>query len=332
MKAPGEELIIRMWDTITRDCIGGLLKPWQTRRMGKANTDVLIDEKRELAQLEKDLKTIQSPCLLTDSSGSDVQQEKIEPTLDLVKFEQMSNNLALQRNLKEEINISKAILIAEEKLSQSTSEANDKEVESDWMYSWREKTKGISSEEMQRLWGNVLAGEIVRPGTYSLRTLELLKNISKDEAEVIVQMAPFVFDNSILQGCDDTLKEFGLDTDKLLLLQEIGVLVGVDSIGLTINYGSRDENKFVNGMKFGNKFIVVRDSDPKKTLTLSVISLTRQGIEIMSLCEFEENVKAMDDLARRVKEKGFQVYIAEKVTHPNGRVTLKNETPYVFSN
>ena len=36
----------------------------------------------------------------------------------------------------------------------------------------------MSSEELQTLWGRTLAGEIKSPGSYSLRTLDFLKNLS----------------------------------------------------------------------------------------------------------------------------------------------------------
>ena len=47
----------------------------------------------------------------------------------------------------------------------------------------------MSSEELQTLWGRVLAGEIKSPGTFSLRTLEFLKNTSHEEALKIAKLA-----------------------------------------------------------------------------------------------------------------------------------------------
>ena len=40
MEAPGEKLIIKLWESIADKGIGSLLKPWQIRREGRASIDL----------------------------------------------------------------------------------------------------------------------------------------------------------------------------------------------------------------------------------------------------------------------------------------------------
>jgi hypothetical protein len=42
---------------------------------------------------------------------------------------------------------------------------------------------------MQELWGRILSGEVTKPGSYSLKTLEFMRNITKSDADLIVEMA-----------------------------------------------------------------------------------------------------------------------------------------------
>ncbi len=48
---------------------------------------------------------------------------------------------------------------------------------------WRHEAQFISEKELQQLWGNILAQEIIKPGSISLRTLDALENVSAAEAE-----------------------------------------------------------------------------------------------------------------------------------------------------
>ena len=57
-------------------------------------------------------------------------------------------------------------------------------VDEDWITRFFNKASDISTDEMQVIWGKVLAGEIKQPGSYSLRTLDILSNLSKKEANV----------------------------------------------------------------------------------------------------------------------------------------------------
>ena len=47
--------------------------------------------------------------------------------------------------------------------------------------------EGMEDPYLQELWGKVLAGEIQQPGSYSLRTLDVLSAMTQKEAELFVE-------------------------------------------------------------------------------------------------------------------------------------------------
>ena len=51
----------------------------------------------------------------------------------------------------------------------------------------------ISSEQIQQLWERTLSGRIKPPGTFSNRTLDIVRNISQQEAELFVRVAQYAF-------------------------------------------------------------------------------------------------------------------------------------------
>lgn len=55
----------------------------------------------------------------------------------------------------------------------------------DWFLRFFESAGNISNEDMQKLWAKILCGEYEHRGRFSLRTLDLLKNMSKDEARLL---------------------------------------------------------------------------------------------------------------------------------------------------
>ena len=55
----------------------------------------------------------------------------------------------------------------------------DHEVDHDWTARFFNDVQDVSSEEMQQLWSRVLAGEVERPGSTTIKTLGVLKNLDK---------------------------------------------------------------------------------------------------------------------------------------------------------
>ena len=88
MEFPGEKLLIRLWETLAEKGIGSILRPWQIRRVGRANIDVRAQELLLLAQAERDAEDIRSGRkTLSDGQPlapalSLVEQHPLEPQLD----------------------------------------------------------------------------------------------------------------------------------------------------------------------------------------------------------------------------------------------------------
>ena len=101
------------------------------------------------------------------------------------------------------------------------------------LFRWRDAAGTVSSEELQTLWGRALAGEIKSPGSFSLRTLEFMKNISQEEALKITKAAPFVINNDFIVKDAKLLDSEGISFSFLLYLQNLGITCGVDATGLS---------------------------------------------------------------------------------------------------
>lgn len=68
----------------------------------------------------------------------------------------------------------------------------EKEPSQDFINRWRNDAKQIYSEELQNIWGRLMAEEINNPDSVSLRTLDVIKNISKDEAKAFIALLKYI--------------------------------------------------------------------------------------------------------------------------------------------
>ena len=103
-------------------------------------------------------------------------------------------NYILAREKRKMNNAIRVVELAQTQFAEEEQVSNEP-VNSDWLNRFFSIVEDVSDAEMQQLWARILAGEIKRPKSYSLRTLELLKNLSPKEAEVINLASGYVMDN-----------------------------------------------------------------------------------------------------------------------------------------
>lgn len=323
---PGEKLIIKLWETLTEKGIGSLLSPWQTKREGRARNEVRRDEILMLAQAEMDAADVRAgrkqlrvdgTLLLNSNVGQSAVvveghlTDRIEPTLGLPDAIRASETTVVIENARREINAAKAVLYAEEQLANDPQEPPSREIEDDWLFTWREYAGRVAAEDLQRLWGSVLAGEVKSPGRYSMRTLEFLKTLSKAEAEVISKIARYSIDGRIARSQKAYLETQGVSFGLLLRMQEMGVVSGVEAVGLNTTYKSLGSEKFLRALLSNGKVLVVEHDDPLKTLQLEVYLLTAVGTEILGLGTFEPDIEYLNLVGKQIVAQGFKVQLCD---------------------
>lgn len=334
MKIPGEALIEKLWSSLVDKGVGSLLKPWQIRREGQAQVDVKRLELLALAQAERDAEAIRqgkasfsgellvfSPPienghLLLPNERFETNKEELEALL-----------LAAQRSaaadaLKKEVHVAKAIIYAESELAGDSAPTPDEALGEDWLYRWKNYAGAVTSDELQTLWGRVLAGEVKSPGQYSMRFMSFLHKLSQEEAKLIEKAMPFIIDGMIYREADNLLEKEGITFSKILELQELGVLSGAEAIGLSRAYKSNGQQGLAQLLQSYNLAIGVRHTDPNVGLELSAYIITSLGKQLSTLGSFEPNIEYLKLIGKKIKEKGFSVEIGKPVNAPDGMIYL----------
>lgn len=321
MEFPGEKLVIKLWETLAEKGVGSLLSPWQAGREGRGRNEVRRHEILMLAQAETDAVDIRSgkkqlrpdgTLLLTNAMDIPrAADERIEPTLALSTAVEYGTRAAAAAAARSEINATKAILFAEEQLATDAQVAPDRNVDEDWLFAWRDHAGKVSTEDLQRLWGSVLAGEVKAPGRYSIRTLEFLKTLSKVEAEMISKLASYVIDGCVARGQNKYLESNGLAFSWMLQMQELGVVSGVEALGLTTIYKSLVEDKFIRALVSHGKTLIVEHEDASKKLEFEIYMLTAIGKQLLGLGSFEPDIEYLRLIGKEFSKKGFSVKLAD---------------------
>lgn len=69
-------------------------------------------------------------------------------------------------------------------LNVTINEQTSDNLDPDWFFAFSTMAEEIYSPPMQELWGKIFAVEVARPGSFSLRTLQLLKTLTHRDAQV----------------------------------------------------------------------------------------------------------------------------------------------------
>lgn len=144
--------------SVVEDIIKTLYAPVLTLRNGKAEVDVELYKKQKNWELENKGFTL-------------LEITKLKNFLNSAKF-------------------------AMEELNQEDSNYEpQEEIDFDWLMRYFEAVGNIGNAELQKLWGKVLAGGIRSPGSCSLRTLDIIRNMTQKEAQTFVDLSKYILNS-----------------------------------------------------------------------------------------------------------------------------------------
>lgn len=176
-------------------------------------------------------------------------------------------------------------------------QVSNEPVNPDWGNRFISIVEDISDDEMQKLWARILAGEIKHPKSYSLRTLELLRNITTDEAELFLTASKYIIDNRFL--CTEKFAMCNLE--ELLILSDMGVICGNSNIHYDVNIPAGMMPTLC--LNNDTHIKLYNNSDKKVTISIKGYSLSRAGSEILKLVDRQPDDNFIQSLADKYKDK-----------------------------
>ena len=173
-----------------------------------------------------------------------VQQIKVDP-----EFPQRASNTFAKKILREQFNLEKTLgfatdILKRKKYDNSANQQADPETEQsiddDWFNIFEKEASQKSSKDMQLRFGRVLAGEIEKPGSYSIKAVKLLGELDQNTAALFKSLCSACvvlerhYDQHILDirvsslggnAGQNVLGKYGLGFDQLNILNEYNLII-----------------------------------------------------------------------------------------------------------
>ncbi len=283
--------------------IGKLYEPTHIKRMAKAKAEEI-----------KLISGAMEECSVIPAKYSDGSLSLSNTDWD--DFVRRTQSRIAFQELQKQNNIECVVANAYKTLENEKS-CSQEPVEQGWISVFFDSVSNVSDENLQILWGKILAGEIMQPKKYSLRTLHTLKNLSKNEAELFQKIAPFITkssDNLFLTSNREILKKHGIPYADILTLDECGLMNSDSMVYLMPRISI--SNSFSISNK--SKLLLLKGLESKpKNISFGVYGLTRTGIELYSILDCKSNERYLCDFAEDIERKNRgKVSITLHQIHP----------------
>ena len=283
--------------------MGKLYEPTATRK--KADAEAYAVKAMSAAESEAAIIKAEAQAL------AHVRQLEILANGD-AELIQRARLRVLTREVEGQCNVE---AIAEQALEHLPASVSEAPVLDDWRRKFFLEAENVCDADLQLLWGKILAGETASPGSYSIRTLGILKSVSRSEAEMFRTFCGLASDQGhVVNMGDSKLKEFGLDYGSLLTLRDAGLLHENDNL----HRHFRDLSDSVDSTIEINNGIIIELSAPNlRRMQIPCYPLTQAGRELRNLIPPNPCELYLKDMAQYLRQRGFVVKRGNVTTLPD---------------
>lgn len=293
-----------------------LLGPWIEERIGKAKRGAAQAEKDSLdilaghARLDEETKTMIS---IGNVSSVDALCEELEKANSQCKAKRLTT----------------ALMVAAIEMKQiPEEEVADEPLNQTFFNHWRAEAELIDDEDLRQWWAHLLVEETKKPNSISPRTLDVAKNLAKDEALLFQRLLKGCFKDYILPGKDGAVT-FG-NYHETTIMNDAGLFHDKGRIPITCQYEDS-----VNGKQILLPFMDVDSVIVIETEKVQLIGnpLTRAGVELrnaIGIKRTQEDIITIADNLQIIPDGIFKIKvynIKEKIFAQDGTLDKYNWFP-----
>ena len=273
--------------------------------------------------------TSEAQVALIKATG-DTLVTSIEPNKS---FSAIAFETNASRILRQQVNAAKVLQnglqeIQDEKKVDSDSSVD--EISDDWLNAFEREAVDMSSDHMQKLFGKILAGEILRPKSYSIRTVKLMAQLDNRAAELFkklcscactIQSDGAVFDSRVagLGGdpAQNSLQRFGLGFAELNVLHEYGLIINDFNSYMTYTVPAERVGELANPFFYANKLYALAPKRPVQDapgpgFKLAGVQLSQAGKELIGIVDIEEDAEYSKALENFLDSQGYKMLKIER--------------------
>ncbi len=245
---------------------GHLALPLEEKKMALEEKKMALEEKRMVLEAQK---------LIVNEMATDQSIDQIERYAVVASIQKMA---------KEYENQAKIVFQSGKYLK---NDAQPEKIDADWIFDFMDKAGKISNEEMQQIWGRILAQKANQPSTISKKMLRIIFEISREEAETFMKLVSVCIDiyedgnfietvPVVVENGDNSNKKYGISYQNLVDIESMGLI----NLDIKSNF-VYEADKFME-FRYGDK--TVTSINPKQSLRFGSVLFTKAGQELLQIC------------------------------------------------
>jgi len=195
-----------------------------------------------------------------------------------------------KREARRQSNIETITLKAVEELP-PPAEISQEPVSEDWTSRFFEECQDISDDQMQQIWARILAGEVTRPGSFAPRTLSVVRDLTKDDANLFAKLCEFVW---LVPGAGFVPVILDYRAPHIIAADlHFAALTHLTSIGLieynAMGYKIEDPLTEIAPLYYDAAVPLKSDGEQARIFKLGHVVLTAVGQELLKIANAEGN-------------------------------------------
>jgi len=221
-----------------------------------------------------------------------------------------------QKIVREQVNLD---LICEEAANQLKNTDNAQTIEEvgqiddDWLNHFEKEASQRSTEDMQILYGKILAGEIRRPSSFSIKAVKIMGELDNVAANLFKRLCSLcsvsikpdtgeIVDARVISLSGDagqnSLQKYGLGFEQLNILHEYGLIISDYNSWQEFWVADNSNQDVLELLHQGTHWDLIQKENQKdkQRLRLQGVALSKAGRELFKIVEIEPVENYTDDL------------------------------------
>ena len=304
LKVPGVKKLLDYAASGVGAVAGPMLATWKARKEAEAK---LITAKAEADSLK-----------LIAQAQSEARQFLVEPDCASSGMLEIDTGSVMQRiefqEKKRQANIAAVVQDAATELGDK--EVSEHEPDPDWTARFFDCVQDVSSEDMRKLWARVLSGEIQGPGSTSLRTLDVLRNLTAKDAAMFQEVCSYVILDFVFKSDEIETNHPALLFGNLLLLEDAGLIIARSTLAKTVTV---DQEPNYTYLPYQNWLLRISATHHTTEIKIPDYLLTPAGRELLGLAECLPRLDYLRSFSRFLHSKNCELSFARIRDRPGSQ-------------
>ena len=251
-----------------------------------------------------------------------IQGQTVYVNQENAKILEIMKIIAVTSEKISEENLTKIMMKIKEELSTEALQVN--EPNKDFLFKYIEEAKKISSDEIQQIWSELFVQETKNPNSITVRTLDIIKNMSVSEAKIFTSIAKY----AVIVGDSAYVPK---DISSLVSIRDLTNMADIGLIKADLNLSWTPR---VNGNStlsiLNNKLVLNIKNNSQSVVDLKIPAhvFSDSGVQLLKSLRINTSDRLFISFAKEIRKKNKNVVVTcHQLVElkPNGSFTYQKQ-------